>query len=46
MRACRLDFQCTNNVVEYETLIQGLKKSIHLNENQLKITGDYEIVVK
>ena len=24
--ACRMEFNCTNNTMEYETLIQGLKK--------------------
>ena len=26
--ACRMEFNCTNNTVEYEALIQGLKKAI------------------
>jgi ribonuclease HI len=26
--ACRLEFDCTNNVAEYEALIQGLRKAI------------------
>jgi ribonuclease HI len=30
MIACRLEFQCTNNTVEYEALLQGLRKSINL----------------
>ena len=30
--ACRLEFECTNNIVEYEALIQGLKKAIDLGE--------------
>jgi hypothetical protein len=25
--ACRLEFQCTNNIVEYESLLQGLRKA-------------------
>ena len=25
--ACRIEFNCTNNIVEYEALIQGLKKN-------------------
>ena len=24
--SCRLEFECTNNIVEYEALVQGLKK--------------------
>jgi hypothetical protein len=27
----RLEFECTNNIVEYEALVQGLKKSLDLN---------------
>ena len=29
--SCRLKFECTKNTVEYEALVQGLKKSIDLN---------------
>jgi ribonuclease HI len=25
--ACRLEFQCTNNIIEYEALLQGLKRA-------------------
>jgi hypothetical protein len=28
MIACILEFQCTNNIVEYEALIQGLKNPL------------------
>jgi hypothetical protein len=28
--ACRLEFQCTNNIVEYKSLIQGLKKEVDM----------------
>ena len=27
---CRLEFQCTNNIFEYEALVHGLKKAIDL----------------
>ena len=30
MIACRLEFKCTNNVAEYEALVQGLKKTIDM----------------
>ena len=30
MIACRLEFKCTNNVAEYEALMQGLKKELDL----------------
>ena len=42
----RLEFECTNNTVEYEALVQGLRKSIELNVKNLKVFGDSEIVVR
>jgi hypothetical protein len=44
--SCRLEFECTNNTVEYEALVQGLKKSIDLNVKELKVFGDSEIIVR
>ena len=44
--ACRLEFNCTNNTVEYEALIQGLKKAIDLDIKVLIAYGDSEIIVK
>ena len=41
----RLDFECMNNVAEYEALVLGLQKSISLNVVMLKVVGDSEIVV-
>jgi len=29
--ACRLKFECTNNIAEYEALLQGLKKVVDMN---------------
>jgi ribonuclease HI len=46
MIACRLEFQCTNNIVEYEALLQGLRKEIDLKENKIKVFGDSEIVIR
>jgi hypothetical protein len=46
MLTCRLEFQCTNNTVEYEALIQGLKKAINMNVQDILVFGDSEIVVK
>lgn len=46
MLAYRLEFQCTNNVVEYEALIQGLYKSIGFNAKYQQVYGDFEIIVK
>jgi hypothetical protein len=44
--SCRLEFECTNNTVEYEALVQGLKKSIDLKVKYLKVFGDSEIIVR
>ena len=41
----RLEFECTNNTVEYEALVQGPRKAIELNVKNLKLFGDSEIVV-
>jgi ribonuclease HI len=46
MLSCRLEFQCTNNVAEYKVLIQGLKKDISMNVQEMLVFGDSEIVVK
>jgi ribonuclease HI len=44
--ACRLDFECTNNTTEYEALLQGLRKSLDMNIQNLTVFGDSEIVVR
>ena len=44
--ACRLEINCTNNTVEYEALIQGLKKAIDLDIKVLIAYGDSEIIVR
>ena len=42
---CMLEFDYTNNITEYEALIQGLKKDLDLNIKVLVRYGDYEIIV-
>ena len=42
----KLEFQTTNNIVEYNSLILGLRVSKDLNIQQLIIVGDLEIVVQ
>jgi ribonuclease HI len=42
----RSEFKCTNNNVEYEPLVQGLKKAIDLNIKELNFFGDSEILVR
>ena len=46
MIACRSEFECTNNVVEYEALVQGLRKSINKGEKVIECVGDSKIIVK
>jgi hypothetical protein len=38
--ACRLEFKCTKNTVEYEALLQGLRKALDLNIQNLTVFGD------
>jgi ribonuclease HI len=42
--SCCLEFECTNNTVEYETLVQSLKMTIDLKVKYLKVFGDSEII--
>jgi ribonuclease HI len=44
--ACRLEFECTNNIVEYEALLQGLRKALDMHIQNLIVFGDSEIVVR
>jgi hypothetical protein len=44
--ACRLEFECTNNTAEYEALLQGLRKAVDMDVQNLMVFGDLEIVVK
>jgi ribonuclease HI len=44
--ACGIEFECTNNTSEYEALLQGLRKSLDMNIQNLVVFSDSEIVVK
>jgi ribonuclease HI len=44
--SCRLEFECTNKFVEYKSLVQGVKKAIDPDGNELKFFGDSEIIVR
>ena len=46
MLACRLEFDCTNNIAEYEELVQGLYKAIRVNIKYLQVFWDSEIVIR
>lgn len=42
----KLDFECSNNEVEYEALIAGLKILRKLNAKRISIYGDSKLVIK
>ena len=46
MVACHLEFECTNNVAEYEALVQGLRKALDLNIKCIEVFGDSQIVAR
>ena len=41
----KLDFQCTHNMAEYETLIQGIKILLDFNVKRVHAYGDSLLVV-
>jgi ribonuclease HI len=41
----KLDFDCTNNVVEYEALILGLNTLKDLRAKRIVVHGDFELVI-
>jgi ribonuclease HI len=44
MIACHLEFECKNNVVEYEAFMQGLRKALDLHVKFIEVFGDSQIV--
>ena len=42
----KLEFEATNNVVEYEVLLLGLQAAKNLNIGCLTVFGDSKLVVK
>jgi ribonuclease HI len=36
----RLEFPCTNNTIEYDTLVHGLRKAVDLKAEKIKVFGD------
>ena len=46
MIACCLEFECTNNVAEYEALVQGLRKALDLQVKCIDIFGGSQIVTR
>ena len=46
MIACHLEYECTNNVAEYEALMQGHRKALDLQVKCIKVFGDSQIVAR
>jgi ribonuclease HI len=46
MISCRVEFECTNNVLEYEALVQGLRKELDLKIKCIEVFEDSQIVVR
>ena len=44
--ACRLEFECTNNIAEFEALVQGLRKEINLSAQVIECYGDSAVTLK
>jgi ribonuclease HI len=42
----KLNFQCTNNIVEYEALMLSLKLLKKVGAKQIMVRGDYELIIK
>ena len=42
----KLEYEATNNVVEYEALLLGLQTARSMNIQNLKVLGDSELVVR
>jgi ribonuclease HI len=42
----KLNFHCTNNVVEYEALMLGLKLLKRVGAKQIMVRGDSELIIK
>jgi ribonuclease HI len=41
----RLEFDCTNNIAEYEALILGINLAIDMNIKNLHVKGDSDLIV-
>jgi hypothetical protein len=42
----KLNFQCTNNIVEYKDLLLGLKLLKKVGAKQIMVRGDSELIIK
>ncbi|XP_070014219.1 uncharacterized protein [Nicotiana sylvestris] len=46
LATARLRFFCTNNMVEYEACIMGLKMAIDLDVHELLVMGDFDLIIR
>lgn len=44
-KSFRINFQCTNNIAEYEALHIGLRIAIHWRIQELQVYGDSQLIV-
>ena len=42
----KLDFQCTNNIAEYEALLLGLHLLKYLRAKKISVQGDLELIIR
>jgi ribonuclease HI len=42
----KLNFQCTNNIAEYEALMRGLKLLKKVGAKKIMVRGDSELIIK
>lgn len=46
LHSYKLKFDCTNNVVKYQTLLLSLKLAREMKLKALKVVGDYDLIVQ
>jgi hypothetical protein len=44
--SCHLESKCSDNMAEYETLVEGLRKTINMNVRCIEVFGDSQVVIK
>jgi hypothetical protein len=44
--SCKLEFEATNNVAEYESLVLGLRAAKEMGIQEITVFGDAELVVQ
>ena len=44
--SCKLNFQCSNNIAEYESLLLGLHLLKNLGARRINVYGDSELVIR